>query len=133
MNGYVMAEVLRDAVAGDILEERVGDWQIISEYPQLFKLIHPRAEYYFDAGAISDGVIKIENYHRIANKGSGTPTLREIENAFQILAENIGMTFWLYFKDVKDQPDTQRWLEKNGYEMMFGRYTKVFETISKGF
>lgn len=60
--------------------------------------------------------ITFRNDHRRASKGCGTPTLKEIEAAFQIAGKERNKKVRVRFVDTDGQPDTQQWLEKNEYD-----------------
>ncbi|MCK4589592.1 MAG: hypothetical protein KAT77_04055 [Nanoarchaeota archaeon] len=125
---HEMAGLLGKIISGERVMEKAGDWQFQSRKDDfLFHLIHPKAEYAFEICESEGGAIKFSNYHRRAEKGNGTATLKHVEAAIQILSNEQRKPVRVIFEELGGQTDTVQWLEKNGYVSMTGeKYIKYF-------
>ncbi len=111
-----MATAFEQFLNGDLKEAEVGLWRL-----ERGTSTEHLAMYYQDSAAIygfniteEDNLITVFNFHRNAQKGKGTPTLREIERNLTLLAAKTGKKVHVSFRKF-GQEDTAVWLTKNGY------------------
>ena len=124
----LMADAFNRIVAGQEINETIGDWTISNlNSPSLIDLMcRMDAIYGFQVGAEHDS-IQFYNYHREAKKGTGTGSLKQLETSFGILARNMAQKVIVLF-DTFRQEDTETWLNRNGYTLNGqGIYQKVFD------
>jgi hypothetical protein len=83
--------------------------------PTMLELISAdgTAVYGFEIDATPDSVI-FQNYHREAQTGYGTKTLKQIEETFRGLGLSTKRKVRIIFPKF-NQEDTAKWLEKNNY------------------
>ncbi len=125
-----LVEVYNKVLEGRSINAVVGDWEVSNVgCKTTITFLSKDVVYGFGIGVI-DGDVQFFNYHREAKKGTGTPTLKEIESSFIALAKNRNQKVVSAF-DLAGQKDTEAWLKKNGYTQHEGNiYYKTFEVPS---
>lgn len=118
--------VLQRLLEGEVMDINVGNWHISRDRPHApvqmdYKGLTVSYLFRFKDNEnidheIIDNTIIFENFHRQSHvPGNGTPSLKEIEGFIQRLAIRLNRKITIRFPYVKNQPDTQSWLEKLGY------------------
>jgi len=150
-----IAAVMNRVVARENVKEKVDDWDIFSRDPlgryikigmnhhlkdyenhaEFFFLV-ARWDMYYDfefyelrednPSEKKGSLVSFANYHRLCPKGTGTPSLKQIEAAFARLAEIRNEPVEVVFTP-GSQEDTKRWLIKNNYDVKRGVYSKSFK------
>lgn len=124
----LMADAFNRIVAGQQINERIGDWAISNlNSPSLIDLMYVDVAIYGFQVGVKDDSTQFYNYHREARKGTGTESLKQLESSFDILARNRVQKVIALF-DTFGQEDTEVWLKRNGYTLNEQRvYQKIFD------
>ena len=125
----LLAESFNRIINGETINEKIGDWSVSNlNSPRNLKVIYDKclANYGFHI-SIGDNFIHLLNYHRDAEKGYGTMTLKQIESALNVLANKRKQQIVIGF-ELFNQEDTEAWLNKNEYtKIREGYYQKVIK------
>ncbi len=122
MTSHEIASALVRIVDEIRTRKTIGNWEIIPNPAGLLVIdvwYRPNStqctNYGFTITKKSE-YIQFENFHREATKGTGTPSLREFEEALHLLAQKRKTPIRVLFIHCEGQQDTLKWLEKNGYK-----------------
>ena len=131
-----LAALLEKVLSGEMVEGQVDRWYVYSWFGlkaannchriRMEKDVgreESKAEFKF-MSVRWDSYVSFENYHRLCPKGTGTPSLKEIEAAFQALANQRNQMVRSEFRVL--QEDVVKWLIKNGYRLEKRVYMKDF-------
>ncbi|HLC58859.1 MAG TPA: hypothetical protein VJI68_03275 [Candidatus Nanoarchaeia archaeon] len=117
MSNSDIADLLIEMFNGKQEASQIGNWSI-SNYnsPMSLELLYKtgKAVYGFWVSRTRLNNIKLDNIHREAKIGEGTPSLKELEEILILTARKINSKIVVVFPKF-DQEDTARWLEKNNY------------------
>ena len=113
----------QSVLSGKQINIEIGAWRISNlNEPYLVDMMRGSgAVYGFDVK--SNGDIIFDNYHREARTGTGTESLKELEEGMRTLANETHKQVTLLFNTF-GQEKTRSWLMKNGYTM---REDRVYE------
>ncbi len=123
----LMANVFDEIIKGQQVNKKIGDWTVSNlNNSSMINLMYKQdAVYGFQVG-INETCIQFNNYHREAKKGTGTESLRQLEDSLRILAKSRNQKIVVLFYTL-GQNDTKSWLEKNEYAKSGKElYQKVF-------
>ena len=124
----LLAEALNKAINGEKVREKIEEWRISANIngPHFLELIYANDAIYGFTIQKRD-IITLNNFHREANKGTGTRSLKEFESAIALVAKKRHEQIMIIF-DPYEQEDTIAWLEKNKYTKNLRRnvYFKLF-------
>ncbi len=111
--------LLQRVFSGEKVREHSGEWEIYSMHPlpavtlDYVPLGDKLAHYAFDI--IDDrNLIILNNIHKRAQPGHGTPSVQAFEQVLEKVAREMDRDILVVFS-VLGNPDTMRWLEKNLY------------------
>ena len=130
-----MARMLDRAVSGEKFREEIEDWTTsCSEYDHGLKWYIIEMERNLGDRGVAEfrfliieenGYVSFGNYHRLCPKGTGTPSLKQLESSFAALSmirqQPIRAGFTVF-----QQKNTERWLQRNHYTHDGSVYVKEF-------
>ncbi len=131
-----LCDALCDLVKGKKVHAYPGDWMVSNIHDdEAFAMYYKNnlAIYGFKICSepnvfklCLEGEIVFHNYHRHAEIGNGTPSLKEIEEALKCVAKRFSKRVIIRF-DTFGQISTRDWMAKNGYveKLRRGLYQKV--------
>ncbi len=126
----MMADAFNRILSGDRINERMEAWNVSNlNTPWNIDITYGTSAIYGFTITRRDDYIEFANYHREASKGTGTRSLKQLEEAFKVLADMHETPVTVLFNPF-GQEDTIAWLQKNNYAVKEnGTYAKTFKPL----